>query len=412
MQHNKPIINYIYSTINNSITIIKNRFITFALEIRNMIPNTRVAILGGGQLGSMLIRYAIDYGIDVSVMDKDRHAPCSRYTKAFTCGDPDSYEDVMEFGAGLDIITIEKEQVNIQALKDLERSGVKVHPSPAVIEIIQDKSTQKEFLKSNSIPVVPGIRVEDQAALYRYADRLPGCLKKCKNGYDGYGVMMIRTPEDITNAFDVPSVLEELVAIKHEISVIVSRNEAGTIECYDPVMMIFNKERFVLDFQLCPANISNEHALEACSLAIRIAEALDLIGILAVEMFVTEDGKLLVNELAPRPHNSGHHTIEGCTTSQYEQQLRAILGLPLGDTKLTGSTVMINILEPAAMRRDAMQQALKTLLGIGSLHLHWYGKQEGRSGRKIGHITITEQTMENALSKAVMVRHILKNIHE
>jgi len=377
-----------------------------------MILDTRVGILGGGQLGSMLIRHAIDYGLDVSVLEQDENAPCSRYTKSFICGDPASYDDVMKFGAGLDIITIEKEQVNIEALKDLERSGVKVHPSPAVIEIIQDKSVQKEFLKNNSIPVVPGIRVENQAALYRYTDQLPGCLKKCKNGYDGYGVMMIRTPEDIANAFDEPSLLEELVAIKHEISVIVSRNEAGMIECYDPVMMIFNKERFVLDFQLCPANISNEHALEARSIAIQISEALNLVGILAVEMFVTEDGRLLVNELAPRPHNSGHHTIEGCTTSQYEQQLRAILGLPLGDTKLTGSSAMINILEPAAMRRDAMQQALKTLLGIGSVHLHWYGKRQGRPGRKIGHITIMDQTMENALSKAVMVRKILKNINE
>lgn len=406
------IIVYIYSVINNSITIIKDRFINSDAENKFMVPKARVGILGGGQLGSMLIRYAIDYGVDVSVMDKDQDAPCSRYTKAFTCGDPAAYDDVISFGAGLDIVTIEKEQVNVEALKVLEQSGVKVHPSARVIEIIQDKFIQKEFLKSKFIPVVPGIRVEDQASLYRFTDRLPGCLKKCKSGYDGYGVMMVKTPEDIENAFDEPSVLEELVSIKHEISVIVSRNEAGTIECYDPVMMIFDKERFVLDFQLCPANINNEQAIEACSLAIRIAEALDLVGILAVEMFVTEDGKLLVNELAPRPHNSGHHTIEGCTTSQYEQQLRAILGLPLGATKLTGSSVMINILEPAAMRRDAMQQALKTLLGIGSLHLHWYGKQEGRQGRKIGHITITDQTMENALSKAVMVRHILKNINE
>ena len=377
-----------------------------------MLPSARVGILGGGQLGSMLIRYAIDYGIDVSVMDKDPDAPCSRYTKSFMCGDPAAYEDVMSFGAGLDIITIEKEQVNIEALKALERSGVKIHPSAAVIEVIQDKAKQKEFLLSKSIPVVPGILVEDQAALYRFTDKLPGCLKKCKSGYDGYGVMMLKKPEDISNAFDEPSVLEELVSIKHEISVIVSRNEAGAVQCYDPVMMIFNKERFVLDFQLCPANISNEQVIEACSLAIRIAEALGLVGILAVEMFVTEDGKLLVNELAPRPHNSGHHTIEGCTTSQYEQHLRAILGLPLGDTKLTGSTVMINILEPAAMRRESMQQALKTLLGVGSLHLHWYGKREGRTGRKIGHITITEHTMENALTKAVMVRNILKNINE
>ncbi len=377
-----------------------------------MVHDMKVGVLGGGQLGSMLIKYAIDYGIDIMVMDDDPEAPCSKYTSAFVCGDPTSYDDVMAFGNKVDVVTIEKEQVNTDALKHLEQAGIKVHPSANVIEIIQDKSVQKEFLKSHGIPIVPGIKVNDRETLYKYADKLPGCLKKCKSGYDGYGVMMIRTPEDIPNAFDEPAVLEEMVSIKHEISVIVSRNEAGTVECYDPVMMIFNKERFVLDFQLCPANISTEQALEACSLAIRIAEALDLIGILAVEMFVTQEGSLLVNELAPRPHNSGHHTIEGCTTSQYEQQLRAILGLPLGATKLTANSVMINILEPAAIRRSSMEQAIRTLLGIDSVHLHWYGKQNSRPGRKIGHITITEQTMEGALSKAIMVRHILKNIHE
>jgi 5-(carboxyamino)imidazole ribonucleotide synthase len=377
-----------------------------------MIQNVKVGVLGGGQLGSMLIRHAIDYGVDISVMDGDPEAPCSKYTSAFVCGDPTSYDDVMAFGKKVDVITIEKEQVNTNALKDLEKAGIKVYPSANVIEIIQDKSVQKEFLKRNGIPVVPGVSIESREALYKHTDKLPGCLKKCKSGYDGYGVMMIRTPEDIPNAFDEPAVLEEMISIKHEISVIVSRNEEGTVECYDPVMMIFNKERFVLDFQLCPANISTEQALQACNLAVKIAEALDLVGILAVEMFLTQEGTLLVNELAPRPHNSGHHTIECCITSQYEQQLRAILGLPLGATKLTANSVMINILEPAAIRRSSMEQAVKTLLGINSVHLHWYGKQNSHPGRKVGHITITEQTMESALSKAVMVRHILKNIHE
>ncbi|RYZ48655.1 MAG: 5-(carboxyamino)imidazole ribonucleotide synthase [Sphingobacteriales bacterium] len=377
-----------------------------------MIHKPKVGILGGGQLGSMLIRSAIDYGINVSVMDADPNAPSSRYTSSFTCGDPGSYEDVMAFGASLDILTIEKEDVNIEALKALESSGVKVHPSPAIIEIIQDKYTQKEFLLSNLFPVVPGILIENRSALKQHTDKLPGCLKKCKSGYDGYGVMMIHTTEDISKAFEEPSVLEDLVAVKHEISVIVSRNEAGAVRCYDPVMMVFNKERFVLDFQVCPANIPVELSIEASGIAIRIAEALGLVGILAVEMFITEDGKLLVNELAPRAHNSGHHTIEASVTSQYEQQLRAILGLAPGDTKLTGSSVMINILEPSGDRIEAMHQALKELLEIESLHMHWYGKKSGRPGRKVGHITISDPTMEGAISKAAKARHILKNINE
>lgn len=377
-----------------------------------MITSSKIGILGGGQLGSMLVRHAIDYGLHVSVLDKDPDAPCARYTPHFTCGDPAAYDDVMSFGSGLDIITIERENVNTKALRALEKMGVKVFPSPDVIEIIQDKFVQKSFLATHGIPVVPGISVSGRAELQQYADRLPACLKKRRNGYDGYGVMVLKQVNDIENAFDEPAVLEDLVDIAHEISVIVSRNEAGAIECYDPVMMIFNKERMVLDFQLCPADISRQQTIEASNLAIRIAQVLDLVGILAVEMFITTDGKLLVNELAPRPHNSGHHTIEGCTTSQYEQQLRAILGLPPGEAKLKNSSVMINILEPAAMRSERMEEAIRSLLGLGAVHLHWYGKKGSRSGRKIGHITITDQTMENALSKAVMVRNILKNIHE
>ena len=375
-----------------------------------MFSGLKVGVLGGGQLGSMLIRHAIDYGFDISIMDKDAKAPCSRYTKSFICSDPTNYNDVLAFGTGLDIITIEQENVNTSALRTLEQSGVKVYPSPQVIEIIQDKFTQKEFLISKGIPVVPGIKVSGKADIYSNINKLPACLKKRRSGYDGYGVMMVRTSDDVDRAFDEPSVLEEMVSIELEIAVIVARNEAGDIETYDPVMMTFNKERFILDFQLCPADISKEREVEARTLAIEIAKAMKLVGKLAVQMFKTSDGKLLVNEMAPRPHNSGHHTIEAATTSQYEQLLRAILGLPLGDTKLTSSSVMINILEPATARNGAMEEGIKRLLEIGSVHMHWYGKEGGRAGRKMGHITVTDPTMEAALRKAEEVRNILNSI--
>lgn len=373
-----------------------------------MMKNLKLGILGGGQLGTMLIRYAIDLGLNVSVLDKDPQSPARRYTSSFYCGDPDSYKAVMAFGQDLDIITIEREAVNTLALRDLQKKGVRVYPSPDVIDIIQDKFIQKKFLEGLDLPVVPGVPVAGREDLSEHAGRLPACLKKCRSGYDGHGVMMLREEADIAGAFDEPSVLEQVVDIAHEISVIVSRNEQGTIECYDPVLMIFDKERLVLDFQLCPAHITKDQALEACNYARRIADALQLVGILAVEMFITADGKVLINELAPRPHNSGHHTIEACTTSQYEQQLRAILGLPLGETKLNSSSVMINILEPAAARKKSMEEAIQTLLCMPAVHLHWYGKGAGREGRKMGHITITEKTIEDALSKAIMVKHILK----
>jgi 5-(carboxyamino)imidazole ribonucleotide synthase len=371
-----------------------------------MLENLKIGILGGGQLGGMLIRHAIDLGLSVSVMDKDANAPCSRYTSSFFCADPKSYEAVLEFGKGLDVITIEMEAVNIDALRELEKQGKKVFPAPDTIKVIQDKFTQKQFLLSHNIPVVPGEAVEGKNDLYKYENKLPGCLKKRRNGYDGYGVMVLKTIADVATAFDEPCVLEELVDIKHELSVIVARNEHGAVKCYDPVMMVFSGEKFVLEYQVAPAQLEEGLLKEATTLAEKIADALKLVGILAVEMFVTKDNKLLVNELAPRPHNSGHHTIEASITSQYEQLLRAILGLPLGDTGLHFPSLMMNILETAALNSNRPEK-LQRLLDMPGAHLHWYGKKGNRLGRKVGHITITDSTMEGVVSKAETIRKIL-----
>lgn len=377
-----------------------------------MLEQLKTGILGGGQLGAMLLRSAIDFGLNVSVMDKDPNAPCSRHTSSFKIGDPMNYDDVVKFGSNLDIITIEKEAVNTKALKHLQANGVKVYPSPETIEIIQNKYDQKQFLIKNELPVAAGILVNGREEIMKHLDRLPACLKKCSHGYDGKGVMVLRTPEDIANAFDEPCVLEELVDIKHEISVIVSRNESGAIECYDPVLMTFNKGRMILEFQMCPANIDVDIAMQASNLAIKTAEALELVGIMAVEMFVDSHGNVVVNELAPRPHNSGHHTIEANTTSQFEQQIRIILGLPLGSAKLNKASVMINILEPVALRKNNQTDAIKNILCTDDAHLHWYGKHSGTEGRKMGHVTIVGSTIENALSKAVIIRHLLKGAYE
>ena len=371
-----------------------------------MLENLKIGILGGGQLGAMLIRHAIDLGLSISVMDKDANAPCARYTSSFVLGAPTSYEAVLEFGKDLDVITIEMEAVNIDALRELEKQGKKVFPTPDTIKVIQDKFTQKQFLLSHNIPVVPGEAIEGKNDLYKYENKLPGCLKKRRNGYDGYGVMVLKTAADIGNAFDEPCVLEELVDIKHEISVIVARNEHGAVKCYDPVMMVFSEEKFVLDFQVAPAQLEEGIQKEAITLAEKIADALKLVGILAVEMFVTKDNKLLVNELAPRPHNSGHHTIEASTTSQYEQLLRAILGLPLGDPGLRFPSLMMNILETTALNSNRREK-LQSLLDMTGVHIHWYGKKGNRLGRKVGHITITDSTMEGIVSKAETIRKIL-----
>lgn len=372
-----------------------------------MVDKLKIGVLGGGQLGAMLMRHAVDYGLNIAVLDKDPNAPCSRYSGSFVVGDPMNYNDVMSFGSKLDIITIEMEAVNTQALRELAKAGVKVYPSADVIEIIQDKYTQKKYLEDKGIAVPRLIQINNKAELAHHLEMLPACLKKCKNGYDGKGVMMLYTPADIENAFDEPCILEELIDIKHEISVIVCRNEAGEVICYDPVLMVFNNQQ-VLDYQLCPANMTEEKITEAFDLAVKTIEAMNMVGILAVEMFLTKEDKLLVNELAPRPHNSGHHTIETCITSQYEQLLRIITGMPLGDTKLKSSSVMVNLFEPAADKKKSINDAMQSILRISGAHVHWYGKGEGKPGRKMGHITISEDTVEKALTNATTIRNILK----
>lgn len=368
-----------------------------------MIHNekVRVGILGGGQLGAMLIRSAIDYGLDISVLDKDTEAPAAKYTNSFVCGDPNSYEDVIAFGKQCNIITIEKEAVNTAALTYLRDNGIKVYPSPELIATIQDKQDQKEFLKLHNIPIVPYLSVTNKKELYNNASKLPACLKMRRNGYDGKGVMMLHTEKDIENAFDEPAILEQKVEIKHEISVIVARGGDGAIEYYEPTLMVFDPEKHLLDYQICPANLESEISNQAYEIAIKIATEMSLVGIMAIEMFITDDDTLLVNEIAPRPHNSGHHTIEACPTSQYEQLIRAITGLPLGDTRLNCKAGLVNLIE------TGKQLDLSAIVSRPSMHLHYYGKTNSKIGRKIGHITITEENIDGVHAQIAAIKNIL-----
>ena len=361
----------------------------------------RIGILGGGQLGAMLIRSAIDYGLDISVLDNDIDAPAARYTNSFVCGDPDNYDDVVAFGKQCDIVTIEKEAVSTAALRYLRDNGVKIHPSPELIATIQDKQDQKEFLKHHNIPVVPYVSIRNREELYTQVSILPACLKMRRNGYDGKGVMMLHTEKDIENAFDGPAILEQKVEIKHEISVIVARGEDGAIEYYEPTLMVFDPEKHLLDYQICPASLELEITNQAYEIAIKIAKEMSLVGILAVEMFITDNDRLLVNEIAPRPHNSGHHTIEGCGTSQYEQLIRAITGFPLGDTRLNGKAGLVNLIE------TGRQYDLNGILSRPGIHLHYYGKSKRKIGRKIGHITITAPNIEGVFAQIKAIKNTL-----
>lgn len=368
----------------------------------------KIGILGGGQLGAMLLRSAIDFGLDIAVMDKDPEAACSHYTGSFQVGDLRDYDRVIEFGKDLDIITIEIEAVNAEALAELESRGVKVFPSPAIISMVQDKYKQKQFLEQHGLPVAPGQLVQNKAELKDKIKSWPVCLKLCREGYDGRGVMMLRSEADLESAFDAPCVIEEYVEIGLELSVIVARNEAGETRHFEPVAMMFDKRNNVLDYQLCPAPVSEAISAEACALARRVAEAAGLVGIMAVEMFVTPDNRVIVNELAPRPHNSGHHSIEACATSQFEQHLRAILNLPLGDTATLFSSAMVNLLGNPVLQDGVA--GLRPLLEMDNVHLHWYGKQF-RTGRKLGHATVKGASVEEVSLKADIIRNYLNNNH-
>lgn len=369
--------------------------------------NLRVGILGGGQLGRMLIQSGIDFNIPFSVLDPDPNAPCAAIAD-FSVGKLTDFDRVVEFGQKCDIITIEIENVNTSALKELVRQGKKVYPQPEVIELIQDKRVQKTFYKDNRIPTADFILTAGKDDVIKNASFLPAVNKLGREGYDGRGVQILRSEKDLKNAFDAPGLLEELIDFDKEISVIVARNPAGEIKTFPVVEMVFHPVHNLVEYLFAPAQISAEIAMKAEKIAIDVITKLNMVGLLAVEMFVTKNGDVLVNEIAPRPHNSGHQTIEGNVTSQYEQHLRSILNLPLGDTTLMTPSAMVNLLGEAGHTGDAIYEGFQEVLSVSGVHVHLYGKVSTKPFRKMGHVTILDQDMESLKRKATFVRETLK----
>jgi 5-(carboxyamino)imidazole ribonucleotide synthase len=366
-----------------------------------------VGILGGGQLGRMLIQSGIDLNINFNVLDPDALAPCSQLAP-FTQGKLTDYQTVMNFGLACDLITIEIENVNTQALADLAKAGKKVFPQPHIIELIQDKRRQKEFFVNYQIPTADFILVNNRIAVEANKDFLPAVNKLGKEGYDGRGVQMLRSADDLTKAFDAPGLLEKLIDFEKEIAVIVSRNERGEISSYPAVEMIFHPEANLVEYLFSPAQINYKTAAEADRIAKDVIEKLGMVGLLAVEMFVTKDQTVLVNEIAPRPHNSGHQTIEGNVTSQYEQHLRAILNLSPGDTTLTCPSAMINLLGEDGYTGLAQYEGLEEVMKISGAHIHLYGKKLTKPFRKMGHVTVVDSDLDKLKKKANFVKHTLK----
>ncbi len=371
--------------------------------------NQHIGILGGGQLGRMLIQSGIDININFSVLDPDASAPCQTISN-FTQGKLTDYKTVIDFGKNCDLITIEIENVNVDALKELVRQGKKVFPQPEIIELIQDKRTQKEFYKKNNIPTADFLLVQDKEEVANHVSFLPAVNKLGKEGYDGRGVQILRTEQDLNKAFDKSGLLEKLIDFEKEIAVIVARNENGEIVSYPAVEMVFHPTANLVEYLFSPAAISPTIAIEADRIAKDIIQKLEMVGLLAIEMFVTKDGKVLVNEVAPRPHNSGHQTIEANVTSQYEQHLRAILNLPLGSTVAYQPSAMVNLLGEEGYTGEAKYDGLQEVLQLSGTHVHLYGKKITKPFRKMGHVTIVDAYVESLKKKANFVKQTLKVI--
>jgi len=368
----------------------------------------KLGILGGGQLGRMLIQESINYNITTFVMDPDKEAPCKDLCRKFVNGSLTDFESVYNFGKQVDILTIEIEKVNVDALEKLEKEGLTVYPQSRVIRLIQDKGIQKLFFKENDIPTAPFQVFGDKDELISANLKFPFVQKLRRDGYDGRGVKLIHSASDLEQAFEEPSLIEELINFEKELSVIVSRNEDGDVKTFPCVEMEFNPEANLVEFLISPSTLDFEILQKADQLAIKIANDLKIVGILAVEMFLTKEGNILVNEIAPRPHNSGHQSIEGNFTSQYEQLIRAIFNLPPGDTKAISNSVMINLLGEKGYEGAAEYEGLKEVLEIEGVFIHLYGKKFTKPFRKMGHITIMDDDRQKAIEKARFVQKKVK----
>jgi 5-(carboxyamino)imidazole ribonucleotide synthase len=370
----------------------------------------RLGMVGGGQLGRMFIQEAINFNVHVHVLDSDINAPCKEIAHSFTLGSITDYDALYQFGLDKDTLTVEIENVNIEALEALEKLGKKVFPQPSVLKIIKDKGIQKQFYIENNIPTADFCLIESSSELNNHIDFLPCMQKLTTGGYDGKGVQAIRTVNDFSKAFDGSSILEKMIPFTKELSIIVARNEQGEIKTYPAVECEFSEEANLVEFLFAPADITKEIEHKATELAKEVIEKLGMVGILAVELFLTPEGDLLVNEIAPRPHNSGHHTIECNVTSQFEQHLRAVLNLPLGSTDILQAGAMINLLGEKGFEGPVFYDGLEKFLGYPGVHPHIYGKAITKPYRKMGHVTIAGKSLEEVKELAVKVKNGIKVI--
>ncbi|HRP91163.1 MAG TPA: 5-(carboxyamino)imidazole ribonucleotide synthase [Edaphocola sp.] len=376
--------------------------------MKKQITDLNIGLLGGGQLGRMLLQKAIDWNLKISILDPSPEAPCAHLVENFQSGNWKDFETVYQFGKGKDLVTIEFEDVNSDALLKLEAEGVKVFPQPRVLKIIQDKGLQKEFFVKHNIPTAPFTLVENSMDIAQSGIPYPFFQKLRTSGYDGYGVKKISSDEDLLETFKEPSLIEEMANLKKELSVIVSRNEKGETAAFPVVEMEFNQESNMVQYLFAPARIEEEVAIKATAIALQVINSLEMVGLLAVEMFYNKDGSIWVNEVAPRPHNSGHHTIEANICSQYEQHLRAILNLKPGNTIPLQLGAMVNLLGEKGFSGTPIYEGMKDVLAMDGVYVHLYGKATTKPFRKMGHVTVVGKDPEEVIANANYIFKTLK----
>lgn len=376
--------------------------------------NFTLGILGGGQLGKMMLYETRKFDITTHVLDSSLEAPCRIACDHFTQGDLMDYDTVYTFGKKVDILTFEIEGVNIEALEALEKEGKKVYPSSKTLRKIQDKGVQKKFYDTHKIPTAP-FSVFETIALVKKAVasgelKLPFVWKSCTGGYDGQGVQVIKNSQTLDVLPDCPCITEDLVAFKNELAVIVVRNPSAQVKTYPVVEMEFHPQANQVEYVICPARIDDKVAAKARSIAIQVSKSFEHVGLLAVEMFQTNDDQIIVNEVAPRPHNSGHYSIEASYTNQFEQHIRAILDLPLGNTASKVGGIMVNLVGEQNHTGDVAYQNIEEIMAMDGVTPHIYGKKQTRPYRKMGHVTIVNENIDTAREIAQQVKQRIKVI--
>jgi 5-(carboxyamino)imidazole ribonucleotide synthase len=368
----------------------------------------KVGILGGGQLGRMLLQTAANYPVETYVMENDENSPAAHLAHHFVKGDIRNFDDVYQFGKGLDALTIEIESVNDEALEKLEAEGVHIYPKPAALKTIKNKITQKQFYAQHSIPTAEFIVTQNLEDVRARTDMFPAVHKIGMGGYDGKGVQVIKGKEDIEKGFDEPGVLEKMIPVDKEIALLIAVGAKGETAIYPPVDMVFDQRLNLLDYQISPADLPQSIFWKMEAISLRIVKELHSPGIFAVELFVTKQGDVFVNETAPRVHNSGHHTIEANYSSQFDMLWRVILGYPLGNTEAILPGAIVNLIGAPGCEGEAHYEGLEEVLQMDNVFVHIYGKNDTKPGRKMGHVTIISREKQDLVYKAHKIKNTIK----